>query len=249
MNILIVTPGHPSPRRRSFPPGLTAPYLAALATPYSQDIKIYDLGLEKFDFQAPAPDIAMFTTTMAQSDYVFSIAKYLKGKGSKIFLGGPYVTLAYGFDPRIRTLADCVVLGEGERALPKALKDFKAGKLSPLYSMPVNSLEGIPFSRLDLLDSRRYYSSNAVIGTRGCIHKCAYCAIRDMYGQKYLKRPVDEVIEEIKFQTSRPNLNWSNRKLVQFWDDNPAGDPEWFNLDRQGTGFLMADWIPSWMKD
>jgi radical SAM superfamily enzyme YgiQ (UPF0313 family) len=40
---------------------------------------------------------------------------------------------------------------------------------------------------------------------------------------------VDEVIEEIKFQTSRPNLNWSSRKLVQFWDDNPAGDPDWFN--------------------
>lgn len=229
MNIVIVTPGHPSPRRRSFPPALTAPYLAALATPYSQQIKIYDLGLQEFDFQAAAPDIAMFTTTMAQSDHVFSLARYLKDKGSKIFLGGPYVTLAYEFDSRIKTLANCVVLGEGEKALPKALEDFKAGRLNPLYSMPVNSLDGIPFSRLDLLDPTRYYSSTAVIGTRGCIHKCAYCAIRNMYGQKYLKRPADEVIEEIKFQTSRPNLDWLNRKLVQFWDDNPAGDVDWFH--------------------
>jgi radical SAM superfamily enzyme YgiQ (UPF0313 family) len=50
-----------------------------------------------------------------------------------------------------------------------------------------------------------------------------------MYGQKYLKRPVAEVVEEIKFQTSRPNLRWSDRKVVQFWDDNPACDLDWFH--------------------
>lgn len=50
-----------------------------------------------------------------------------------------------------------------------------------------------------------------------------------MYGHKYLKRPVDEVIEEIKFQTSRPNIGWSDRKLIEFWDDNPACDLDWFH--------------------
>jgi radical SAM superfamily enzyme YgiQ (UPF0313 family) len=229
MNVLIVTPGHPSPRGKSFPPALTAPYLAALATPYAQHIKICDLSVEELGFQDPAPDIAMFTTTMAQSDQVFATARYLKTKGSKIFLGGPHVTMGYDFDPRIKELADCVVLGEGEKALPKALEDFNRGRLNSLYSIPVDSLKGIPFSRLDLLDSGKYYSSTAVIGTRGCIHKCTYCAVRYLYGQKYLKRPVDELIEEIRFQTTRPNLKWSDRKLVQFWDDNPAGDLDWFH--------------------
>jgi radical SAM superfamily enzyme YgiQ (UPF0313 family) len=50
-----------------------------------------------------------------------------------------------------------------------------------------------------------------------------------MYGQKYLKRPVAEVIEEIKFQTSRPNLRWLDRKSVIFWDDNLASDPDWIH--------------------
>ena len=229
MNVIIVTPGHPSLRRKSFTPALTAPYLAALTAPYAQHIKIYDLAVEEFDFEAPAPDIAMFTTTMAQSDHVFPIARYLKAKGSKIFLGGPYATLAYHFDPRIKEIADCVVLGEGEKALPLALEDYMNGRLQPTYSIPVNSLEGVPISRLDLLDSKKYYSSTAVVGTRGCVNKCGYCVLRDMYGQKYLKRPVDEVIEEIKFQTSRPNLHWLSRKLVQFWDDNPACDLDWFH--------------------
>jgi len=227
MNVIIVTPGHPSPRGKSFPPALTAPYLAALATPYAQHIKIYDLGVEEFDFQAPTPDIAMFTTTMAQSDHIFPIARYLKAKGSKIFLGGPYVTLAYHFDPRIKEIADCVVLGEGEKALPLALEDYAKGRLRPTYSIPVDSLEGVPFSRLDLLDNTKYYSSTTMIGTRGCKNKCAFCSIWGMYGQKYLKRPVPEVIEEIKFQTSRPNLQWLDRKSVIFWDDNLASDPDW----------------------
>ena len=229
MNIVIVTPGHPGPRKKSFPPALTAPYLAALSTPYVDHIKIIDLAVEQFDLYAPIPDIAMFTTTMAQSDHVFKIARFLKANGAKIMMGGPYVTLAYDFDPRIKEIADCVVLGEGEEALPRALEDYKKGELQPTYSIPIDSLEGIPFSRLDLLDNTEYFSSTVVIGSRGCVHNCAFCSIRDMYGYKYLKRPVDEVIEEIRFQTSRPNLQWLDRKLVQFWDDNLACDLDWFN--------------------
>jgi radical SAM superfamily enzyme YgiQ (UPF0313 family) len=68
-----------------------------------------------------------------------------------------------------------------------------------------------------------------MIGTRGCPNKCAYCSIRSIYGDGYLKRPVDEVIEEIKYQTSRSNLSWLDKKLITFWDDNPAADLDWFH--------------------
>jgi len=94
--------------------------------------------------------------------------------------------------------------------------------------MPVDSLGGAPFSRLDLLDHTKYFFSTVVIGTRGCLNKCTYCTIRDLYGFKFLKRPVEEVIEEIRYQTSRPNIGWLDRKLVEFWDDNPAYDLDWF---------------------
>jgi radical SAM superfamily enzyme YgiQ (UPF0313 family) len=243
MNVVIVTPGHPSPRGKSFPPALTAPYLAALAAPHVDHIKIIDLAVQPYDLYAASPDIAMFTCTMAQSDHIFKIARYLKANGAKIFLGGPYVTLAYDFDPRIKEIADCVVLGEGEKALPRALEDLKNGNLQPTYAMPINSLAGIPFSRLDLLDTKKYFSSTAVIGTRGCVHKCGYCSIGDIYGQKYLKRPVDEVIEEIKFQTCRPNLRWLDRKFVQFWDDNPGGDLNWFHNLLEKMVPLKKWWI------
>jgi radical SAM superfamily enzyme YgiQ (UPF0313 family) len=229
MNIVIVAPGHPGPDKKSLPPSLAAPYIAALSTPYAQQIKIYDLAVESFNFNAPIPDLALITSTMAQFDHVYKIAEFLKAKGAGIIIGGPHATLAYDFDPRIKKIADSVVLGEGEKALPQALEDFRNGKLQPTYSMPIDSLVGIPFSRLDLMDHKKYLSTTSVFGTRGCVNKCAYCSIRDIYGHKYLKRPVDEVIEEIKFQTSRPGLQWLDRKLVQFWDDNPHCDLDWFH--------------------
>jgi radical SAM superfamily enzyme YgiQ (UPF0313 family) len=229
MEILIVTPGHPGPDKRSLPPALTAPYLAAIASPFAKTVSICDLAVERFALKGPLPDVALFTSTMAQFDHVFELATYLKGQGVTIFFGGPHATLAYDFDPRIREVSDCVVLGEGEEALPRALRDLAAGRLQPTYSVPVESLAGVPFSRLDLLDHRRYYSTTVMIGTRGCVNRCTYCSIADLYGHKYLKRPVDEVIEEIKYQTSRPNLGWLDRKLITFWDDNPGCDLEWFN--------------------
>ena len=229
MNIVIVAPGHPGPDRKSLPPSLAAPYIAALATPYAKHIKIYDLAVESFDYDAPIPDLALFTSTMAQFDHVCKIAEYLKAKGSSIIMGGPHATLAYDDDTRIKEIADSVVLGEGEKALPQALEDFMNGKLQTTYLMPIDSLNGIPFSRLDLLDHKKYLSTTSVFGTRGCVNQCAYCSIKDIYGQKYLKRPVDEIIEEIKFQTSRSNLQWLDRKLVQFWDDNPHCDLDWFH--------------------
>ena len=229
MNVVIVTPGHPGLRWKSYQPALTAPYLAALASPHAENIKIYDLAVQPFVLSEPLPDIALLTTTMPQSDHIFMIARSLKAAGVTVFLGGPHVTLSYDLDPRIKEIADCVILGEAEEALPRALQDLKQGRLQPLYSMPVDSLDGIPFSRLDLLDRTKYFSSTAIIGTRGCVHQCEYCAIRHLYGYKYLKRPVDEVIEEIKFQTSGPKMRWIDKKLLMFWDDNPAADLDWFH--------------------
>ncbi len=229
MNLIIITPGHPGPDKKSLPPAMTAPYLAAIAGPFADEIAICDLAVSSYDRSSPAPDVALFTTTMAQFDQVHELASYLKERGTVIILGGPYATLAYDFDPRIKEMSDCVVLGEGEKALPEALRDLKRGALQPSYQMPVDSLAGIPFSRLDLLNAGKYFSSTVTIGTRGCTGQCEYCSIRHLYGKKYLKRPVEEIIEEIRFQTSRPGIGWLHRKLLMFWDDNPACDLDWFN--------------------
>lgn len=228
INVLIVTPGHPGPDMKSLPPSLSAPYIAGIITKIVDKIQIVDLAVQQLDIDKIDVDIAMLTTTMGQSDLIFDIAKKLKKRGITIMMGGPHATLAYNFDKRIVEIADCVILGNGENSLPLAIQDYRMGCLKKTYNIPISTLSGVPFSRLDLLDHTKYYSSTVIIGTRNCPNKCKYCSIRHLYGDSYLKRPVDEVIEEIKYQTSRPGLSWLDRKLITFWDDNPAGDLDWF---------------------
>lgn len=227
-NVIIITPGHPGPDRKSLPPSLAAPYIAGIITKFVDHIQIVDLAVQNLDINNIDADIAMLTTTMGQSDQIFEVAEKLKNKGLTIMMGGPHVTLAYEFDSRIKQIPHCVILGNGENSLPIAIQDYKDGCLKKLYNLPISTLKGIPFSRLDLLDHTKYYSSTVIIGTRNCPNKCKYCSIRYLYGEDYLKRPVDEIIEEIKYQTSRPGLSWLDRKLITFWDDNPAGDLDWF---------------------
>ena len=50
--------------------------------------------------------------------------------------------------------------------------------------------------------------------------------VRDLTGSILA---VHTIIEEIKFQTSQPNISWLDRKMITFWDDNPAGDLDWFH--------------------
>lgn len=88
MKILIITPGHPGPDNKSLPPALTSPYLAALISHLSSEIEIIDLAVQKFQIENHCPSIALFTTTMGQSDQIFKIAEQLKQKGVTIILGG-----------------------------------------------------------------------------------------------------------------------------------------------------------------
>jgi radical SAM superfamily enzyme YgiQ (UPF0313 family) len=130
-------------------------------------IKIVDLAVQSFNIDKVEDfDIALLTTTMGQSDLIFEIARKLKDKGITVILGGPHATLAYDFDKRIVEIADSVIIGAGEKALPQAIIDYQNHQLKPKYYMPVTSLDGIPFSRLDLLDSSKYYSSTVMIATR-----------------------------------------------------------------------------------
>lgn len=123
-NVIIITPGHPGPDIKSAPPSLTVPFLAALISDMVAKIKIIDLAVQTFNTLAVDADIALFTTTMGQSDLIFDIAKKLKSQGVTIIIGGPHATLAYNFDKRIAEIADSVILGAGEKALLQAITDY-----------------------------------------------------------------------------------------------------------------------------
>jgi radical SAM superfamily enzyme YgiQ (UPF0313 family) len=95
--------------------------------------------------------------------------------------------------------ADALVLSYAEKSWPQLLRDHAQGKLQKRYFAPTaKRLEGVPIARRDLLKKDRYATVNVIEATRGCPHKCDFCAVPAAWANIYAHRPVEEVIAELK---------------------------------------------------
>lgn len=158
------------------------------------------------------------------ADYTLGIARKFKEKGKTVVLGGPYVTV---FPDRCQEYADAIVVGEAEYAWPALVEDFKKGKnfLKIRYEEDdyrpagTNCELKLPVPRFDLIKNDVVFSQN-IIATRGCIHSCDFCFMKQ-YTKGFRTRPIDDVIRDIKAHKGR---NWLQNKVVGFWDDNLIGD-------------------------
>jgi radical SAM superfamily enzyme YgiQ (UPF0313 family) len=126
----------------------------------------------------------------------YSIADRLRSQGHTVVLGGVHATL---LPDEAAEHADAVVTGYAEKSWPQLLRDFAAGRLQQRYSAPTGKrLEGVPIARRDLLMRKRYATVNSIEATRGCPHKCDFCAVPAAWSNIYAHRPVEEVIAELE---------------------------------------------------
>ena len=110
-----------------------------------------------------------------------------------------------------------MVVGEGEPLWVLVLSDFEKGNLQPYYiQSPLGSydLSQAPLPRFDLLDPDKY-NRLTVQTSRGCPHKCDFCASSILLTPKYKLKPVSKVMAEI--QTIKQI--W-DKPFVEFADDN-----------------------------
>jgi radical SAM superfamily enzyme YgiQ (UPF0313 family) len=110
-----------------------------------------------------------------------------------------------------------VVIGEGEPLWPRVLADFDRGELQPFYRQTPAGLYDLaqaPIPRFDLLDPARY-NRITVQTSRGCPHKCEFCASSILLTPRYKLKPVAKVIEEIR----AIKRIWP-RPFIEFADDN-----------------------------
>jgi radical SAM superfamily enzyme YgiQ (UPF0313 family) len=110
-----------------------------------------------------------------------------------------------------------VVLGEGEPLWPEVLRDFENGSLKPFYAQsPPGQFDlcDAPMPRFDLLDPDKY-NRITVQTSRGCPHKCEFCASSILLTNRYKLKPVEKVIAEIR----EIKKIWP-RPFIEFADDN-----------------------------
>ena len=156
----------------------------------------------------------------AKADVMYAIADFYRARGVTVVLGGLHVTLV---PDEAAAHADAVVVGEGEAAWPRLLRDWRAGALQPVYrnaSFRDVDLARVPVPRYDLLDVERY-NRIPVQTSRGCPLDCEFCAASKIFGG-YKRKPVERVageLAEIRRRVAHP--------FVELADDNTFVDKRW----------------------
>jgi anaerobic magnesium-protoporphyrin IX monomethyl ester cyclase len=128
--------------------------------------------------------------------------------------GGPHIT---EFPEESLTVFDCLIIGEGEELILRAIGDIQKKALKPIYKQewPVD-VNHYPFprrhflpqsaiARKDLLTLKKDPSFKAITGTtaifsRGCPYQCSFCAMPKTRVHKGVRYRAPELItEEINY--------------------------------------------------
>ena len=218
--------------------GITLPYLAGL-TPKGIQVDLVD------DRLAPIPyhrdyDLVGITTTCATAERAFEIAGEFRQRGRQVVMGGFHVSL---HPEEALEHCDAVVVGEAESVWTEVLEDARVKRLQPRYQAPeFHDLVGLPRPRLELLDYRRYRVKIIPTQTsRGCPYHCAFCEVPIVYGHTYRRRPLEEVIAEIK-----ANVRITGLKNIYFIDDNLTGHRDYAKELFRAMKPLHLKWSCLW---
>ena len=171
-------------------------YLAAYSPP-DWVVRIHDEQL-----QGPAPmdaDLVGITATTWSVNRAYALAGEYRKKGIPVVLGGVHPSM---LPDEAGAYADAVVVGDAEQIWADVVADAARGELQPVYRPATPALEGLRQPRRDLLTARYMFTSISTV--RGCPYRCEFCAIDRFYGGKVRRRPLDEVVEELRTLDERP---------------------------------------------
>ena len=204
-------------QRKIHLPGLAFPLLAAY-TPEHWNVELLIEVVVEINYESDADIIAI--GSMGHATFRgLEIAKEFKKRGKTVVMGGYMASIA--LEEAVKHV-DSVVVGDAEISYPQMLSDYENyKKLKPVYDNPISELKDLPIPRYDLLTSKRIGDMLPVQAGRGCTFQCSFCSIACLYKGKYLFRPVDEVVRDIK------HVKEIGFKRFYLIDDNIVSNPKY----------------------
>jgi radical SAM superfamily enzyme YgiQ (UPF0313 family) len=193
-------------------PSLGLLTLAGL-TPDNFEIAYHEIADLKSLPELPVDfDLVAISTFTAQFYEACDVADYYRAKNIPVVMGGITVS---SLREQTKAHCDSVIIGEGELLWPELLADFERGDLKPFYSTKHEfDLADAPMPRFDLLAPKRY-NRLTVQTSRGCPHRCEFCASSILLTPRYKVKPVENVIAEI-----REIKKYWPKPFIEFADDN-----------------------------
>ncbi len=195
-------------------PSLGLLTLAGL-TPRKFDVEYHEIADLRKATELPEHfDLVAISTFTAQLKEAWRIADLYRSKNIPVVMGGIPVS---SLPEDTKEHCASVVVGEGEPLWPEVLDDFDRGRLNPFYVQSPRGgydLREGPMPRFDLLDPDQY-NRITVQTSRGCPHRCDFCASSILLTPRYKLKPVEKVIAEIH----EIKKIWP-RPFIEFADDN-----------------------------
>jgi anaerobic magnesium-protoporphyrin IX monomethyl ester cyclase len=211
------------------------------------------------------PDVVGFGGTFQEWPQASSVAARIKAMSPNTLTvyGGPNATArpekhVHFFDYVFRGMAERTLdefLCRIERKEPVHGIDGLCSRTFPEISPPgvFSDLDSLPWpdrTRIDLNQYKRtapYCPSPAdvVVASRGCPFKCRFCSAQYIWGQKYVARSVESVVEEIRYMKEtygsrtihfrEDNFTVNKKKLLEFCSALKQLNVDWLCQSRVGS--------------
>ena len=161
-------------------------------------------------------DLAAISSYSAQMDEAYYLAGRFKEWGIPTVIGGPHVTAV---PEEASKHCDSVAIGEGEPLWHRILADAEIGALKKFYRAEADfEMKDAPMPAFELLDMSKY-NRLTVQTSRGCPHKCEFCASSVILTGRYKQKPAEKVAAEIE----KIMRIWEH-PFIEFADDNSFVD-------------------------
>lgn len=212
-------------------PVLALPTLAGL-TPGEHEVVIVDENVQEIDFEEVSRfDIVGVTGMSVQRDRMVELLRELKERGVFTVVGGPWLTVAEGWD-RFDGLIDVSFIGEAEETWPRFLEEWTRGEHADRYEQADKTdMSKVPVPRFDLVPMREY-AMGCVQTSRGCPFQCEFCDIIVIFGRRPRIKTPEQVVAEIDAQAR------AGARMIFLVDDNFIGNKKVAKVILRG----IIDW-------